>query len=422
MFRPKPIAQPGFPASLWRDGNFLRLWAAQAVSSFGRLITRDGLPLAAVLTIHAGPQELGVLGALAAGPSFIVGLFAGSFVDRSRRRSILIAADIFRAGILMIVPIAAWLNLLSIMELFIAAALVGAASALFDIADKAYLPTLIERRQLVEGNSKLSTTDALAEIGGPAIAGILFQLLTAPIAIAVNAATYLVSAAFLGTIDKSESAVAGPLSAPHWWEDFKFGAQAVFGDAILRPLLLMAMTAAFFGAFFLALYTFFAITELGLTPGMLGLTVATGGVGALLGAVIAPRAAERFGVGPIILVASFGFGAAQTVVPFAGGSPAFAMAILMAAQLIGDSLFVVASVSGLSLRQAILPVDVLGRAGAVFHAGSGAVAVLGALVGGILGAALGARSTLLIAALGMAAAPLWAVASPLWRLRTIPAD
>lgn len=159
------------PGRLWRHAGFMKLWAAQTISAFGARITREGLPLAAVMTLDASPRELGILAALSMGPGLFVGLLAGGLVDRARRRTILIGMDLLRFVVLMTVPVAAWLHLLGMEQLYVVAAVVGAASVLFDLADRAFLPSLIDNDDLMEGNTKLSVTQSTAEIGGPAVAG-----------------------------------------------------------------------------------------------------------------------------------------------------------------------------------------------------------------------------------------------------------
>lgn len=406
--------------NLWRHRDFLRLWSAQAVSAFGARITREGLPLAAVLTIGATPVELSILAALAMGPGLIVGLLAGGYVDRKRRRPILIASDLLRAAILMTVPAAAWSGLLSMPHLYVAAALVGAASVLFDIADNAYLPSLIASSDLMEGNAKINATESVAEVGGPALAGVLFQLLTVPVAIAVNAVTYLISAAFLATIRKVELPAPPAEATPSLREDMATGLRAITADPLVRPIFFITLAEAFFGSFFAGLYVLYAIETLHLTPVMLGVTIAMGGLGALIGAVMGPVLARQVGVGPAILLASLGYGAAALLIPLASGGPLMAMLVLMAAQLLGDGLAVAASVIAVSLRQTVLPLAVMGRVAAAFHVGTGSLAVLGALLGGVLAGSLGIRPTLLMAALGLLIAPLWGMLSPLWRQRAMP--
>ncbi len=407
--------------ALWKHRDFMRLWSAQAVSAFGARITREGLPLAAVMTLDATPAQLGVLAALSMGPGLVVGLLAGGFVDRRRRRSILISADLLRFAILMTVPVAAWLQLLTIEQLFVVAGLVGAASVLFDLADNAFLPSLIERDQLMEGNSKLGVTDSVAEIGGPALAGVLFQLLTAPFAIAVNAGTYLVSALLLGGIRVQEAAGApAEDEVGHWGSDLAFGWRAIMAQPLVRPLLLSTMVQSLFFSFFGGLYALWAIRHLGLSPAALGVTIAVGGVGALIGAVLASRTTRVLGIGPAIIVCGLISAASAFLIPLAPpAQPLWGMAFLMGAQLIGDAFGVAAIIPATTLQQTVIAQRALGRVGAIFHVARGGLAVLGALLGGWLATVIGVREALLIACAGGAIGPLIVLASPLRSLRTV---
>jgi predicted MFS family arabinose efflux permease len=400
--------------------DFRRLWAAQAVSGFGARITRDGLPMMAVMGLAATPAQLGLLGALGSGPALIVGLAAGGFVDRARKRRVLIAADLVRAAVLALLPLAAWLGMLSMLQVYAAAVLVAAASVLFDIADHAYLPVLIDRDQLTDGNARISATESLAEIGGPALAGVLFQWLTAPIAVGVNALTYLVSALFLAGVRKPEPEADRSGPTPGWTEDVAAGVGAAWHERGVRPLLLMTASNGFFGSFFLALYVVFALRVLHLTPVMLGVTIAAGGIGAMAGAVFAQPLARALGLGPAIVVSAAVAAAAALLIPLAPADPRLGMSALIAAQLLGDSFAVAGAVLAGSLRQAILPQAVLGRVAATFQAAGGGASVAGALIGGLLGGAVGPRTALLVAAAGLMAAPLIALASPLRRLREMP--
>ncbi|WP_421935016.1 MFS transporter [Phenylobacterium sp.] len=402
------------PGALTGEPDFMKLWAAQAVSSFGARITREGLPMTAVLALGASPAVLGVLAALSYGPAFFVGLAGGGFVDRRHRRPILIGADLVRAGVLITIPIAAWLHLLSLWQLFAAAALVGGASVLFDMADHAYLPGLVGPARLVDGNSKLSATESVAEMGGPALAGVLFQWLSAPFAIAVNAATYLVSALFLSGIAKVEP---DPEPAPpqHWVRDLTQGFRAAWAEPRVRPLLVTALCNGLFGGGFAALYLIFALRTLGLSPAMLGLTVACGGIGALMGAGLAAPLARGLGAGPAILVMGLAAASSALLIPLSPATPAAGMAMLIVSQLLGDSTGVAYGVLSASLRQTVLPQDTLGRAAGAFQAATGGTMLIGALVGGALGGLIGVRETLFIAAAGLALGPLLAMASPALR-------
>lgn len=419
---------PDSPASrtLWRHGDFLRLWAAQAISTFGARITREGIPLAAVLTIQAQPAQLGILAAMAIAPQLVVGLLAGGWVDRSKRRGLMIGADVARALVLITVPIAAWMHWLTLTHLSIAAVLVGAGSVLFDIADHAYLPGLIDRDRLVEGNSKLRITESTAEIAGPALTGVLVQLLTAPIAMAVNAVTYLLSALVLLTIRKAEPPPApdedaAPVGLAAWRVDLARGFSAIWHEPLVRPLWLMTVTSSLFGSIFAPLYLFFAIKQLGLTPALLGVTIAVGGVGALTGALLGARLARWVGLGPAIIGSAFMTGVVIGLIPFAPADPVGGMAMLAVSQFFGDAFAVASAVLGISLLQTMLPGAVLGRATALFQAGPGAVSIIGALGGGLLAELYGVRPAMMLAAAGLLAAAGWGLASPLRRLREMPA-
>ena len=401
---------------------FKKLWAAQAVSAFGARITREGLPIMAVTTLGVGAATLGVLAAVASGAALAAALATGGFIDRHRRRPLLIGADLLRAAVLIAIPIAAGLGVLSLTQVLLAAALVAAASVVFDIASHSYLPSIVGKAELVEGNSRLAATESVAEVGGPALAGVLFQWLSAPIAVAANALTYLVSAAFLATIRTPEAA---PAQSPpdHWTREVTQGFRLAWSEPHVRPLLLMTASQGLFGGVFSALYVLFAVRTLGLTPAMLGLAIGAGGVGALAGAFIAPRLSRSLGQGRAIIVAVAGAALAVLITPFAPAAPVAGLAALVVSQVIGDAFAVAGGVLTASLRQTLLPQAVLGRVAGAFHASAGAMAVIGALGGGLLGQAIGPRAALLIAALGFFIPALIAVLSPLRDLReNAPAD
>jgi predicted MFS family arabinose efflux permease len=406
---------------LWRHGDFLKLWAAQSVSDFGARITREGLPLAAVLTIRATPAQLGLLAALTLGPGLVVGLTAGGLVDRSRRRSILIATDLVRALVLASVPLAAFMHWLSMGQLYGAAFVVGAASVLFDIADHAYLPGLVDRALLIDANAKLGVTESLAEMGGPALAGILVQTLTAPVAIAVNAATYLVSALFLGGIRTPEPRLPAPAIRSSLGADLAVGFAAVMSQPLVRPMFIASLIQALFGAFFQSLYVVFAIRTLGFSPGLLGVIIAMGGVGALGGALVFPALSRWMGFGPAIIVSAVVSAASALLIPgAAAGSPPFAIAMMVASQLLGDSFGVAMLIGIKSLQQSVFPAHLLGRVGAAMRAATGALAIVGAVAGGLLAGPFGMGPTLLVGAGGILAGAIWIAASPIRRLREPP--
>ncbi len=399
----------------------MRLWGAQTVSSFGARIAREGLPMAAVITLKAGPEALGLFAALALGAQAAVGLFAGALADRLPKRRLLIGADLARALVLGAIPLAALAGRLSLIEIYLAAVLLGAANVVFDVADHAFLPSLIDPADLTDGNAKLSATDAVAEVGGPALTGVLVAVIAAPFVVGLNAVTYLISALLLSRIRGDvRDATTQPAPSGSLRLDLGAGLRLVLAHPLVRPLWLADVGKSFFGNFYSALYILLALTVLKLSTPMLGLTIAMGGVGGLAGATLAPWLTRRLGPGPMILLTGLVGGAVGFLIPLAAGPPLVAMAMLATAQLCGDALQTVSAIGSATLRQTILPAHQLGRAGGAFATGAAAAGVAGALSGGALGAVIGARETLLIAQIGITAAALFVVFSPLRRLTAPP--
>ena len=289
----------------------------------------------------------------------------------------------------------------------------AAASVLFDIADHAYLPGLVGKALVTDANAKLSVTESLAEMGGPALAGVLFQWLTAPIAVAVNAATYLLSALLLAQIRTPEPPHEAGVKRRGWIDGVVTGARTSWDEPRVRILLIMTATGGVFGGFFSALYIAFVLRGLGLSPVLLGVGIATGGFGALVGALLAQPMARRLGVGLAICAAGALSALGTMIVLLAPANPVGGMACLVVSQLVGDAFGVVPLILATSLRQVVLPQSVLGRVGATFRVAGGGAAVAGALIGGALGQALGLREALLIAIAGLMIGPALGALSPL---------
>jgi len=376
----------------------------------------------AVMSLGASPGQLGLLYALSSGPALIVGLAAGDYLDHAARRPVLIATDLARALILITLPLAAWLGLLSMFQVYAAAALVGAGAVLFDIADHAYLPGLVGKAQITDANAKLSLTEAVAETGGPALAGVLFQWLTAPIAVSFNAATYVGSALLLAAIRTPEPARDTQVKRAGWVDGVIIGGRTAWIDPRVRALLVMTGLGGLFGGFFGALYIAFVLRDLGLSPFMLGLGIAAGGVGALTGSLIAQPLARRLGVGPAIYASGALSALGTMIVLLAPARAPGAMTALVVSQFLGDAFGVAPLILSASLRQSVLPQKVLGRVGATFRALAGGSAVAGSLVGGGLGQVLGLRPTLLLAIAGLLIGPLIGAGSPLRKVKEMPAD
>jgi len=404
-------------SGLWRHADFLKLWAGQTVSEIGSRITREGLPLAAVLTLGATPAQMGLLAAIGSVPVLLLGLVAGVWVDRLRRRPILIAADLGRAALLITIPIAALLGALTIGHLYLVAALAGILTLFFDVAYQSYLPSLVERENIVEGNSKLALSGSIAEFAGPTLAGFLVQTLTAPIAILFDALSFLVSVVSVALIRKSEPP---PVPAPgrkDMGREAVEGLRVVLDNPVLRAFAGRSGTASFFGDFLAGLYGLYAIRVLGLGPATLGIIIAMGGAGDFLGALLAGRVVRRIGLGPTIIAASVLSGFIGFLLPLAGGPPIVAAAFLVAGQLWGDMARTVYDINAVSLRQVITPDHLLGRTNASMRLLEAGIGPIGALVGGILGEVIGVRQAVFISVLGSLFASLWLVFSPVRRLR-----
>ena len=403
---------------LWRHPDFLKLWLGQTISEIGSHITREGLPLTAVIVLGATPFSMGVLASLSGISTLAFGPIAGLWVDRHRRRPILITADLGRAVVLASVPLAAAFRALHMRQLYVVAALTGILTVFFDVAYQSYLPSLVERQRVLEGNSKLALSSSMAEIAGPGLTGVLVQLITAPIAILVDALSFLWSAVMVWLIRKPEP-IPAPHAEPHIWHELAAGLRAVAGHPLQRAIARQAATGSFFIGFFLSLYVLYAIRYLRISPAVLGAVIAVGGAANMLGALLAGRLVRRFGVGSMLIGSMLLIGLAALMVPLAHGSVLIATAFLAAAQL-GDLGWPIYNINELTLRQAITPKDLLGRVNAVMQMLIHGVFPVGSFCGGALASVIGVRPTLTLGALGFLSSSLWLVFSPVRKLREYP--
>jgi predicted MFS family arabinose efflux permease len=406
------------PKGLLRDSDFLKLWFGQAVSRLGSQVTLIGLPLTALRILGASPLQMGALAWASGAPVLVFGLFAGAWADRLRRRPILIAADLGRAAVLALVPLAAMLGRLTMVHLYMVAAVSGFLTVVFDVSYQAWLPSLVERENVAEGYSRLALTESVAEIAGPFLTGALVQLFTAPIAILCDAVSFAASAVSLRLIRKPEPApVRTP--QPHMGREIAEGLRATWHHPLLRPLAGRTATAAFFLGFGSSLYVLFVTRELGLTPVLLGIVISAGGISNLAGAFLASRLARRWGLGRTLIGSALTIGGAMLAVPLARGPVAVCTAVLIASQLF-DAAWPVFTINETSLRQAITPLRLLGRVNAAIHLLYQGLLPLGALAGGALAQAIGVRTTILVAAVGILLSTLWLVCSPVRGVQSLP--
>ncbi len=405
---------------LWAQRPFALLWTGQTVSQLGSQVTLVALPLTAILVLDATPLQVGLLTATGFAPAAIFGLLAGVSVDRVRRRSMQIVCQLALATTTLSVPVAAWLGLLRLDQLFAIEAINGALTVLSVAAGQAYLPTLVGGSQLTEANAKLATSTAAARVVGPGFAGLLIQLTSAPIAIVVDAVSFLVSAVCLMFIGVREPAPQRSVRRSIAGE-IKEGLYLVLGHRLIRPLMLSGGSYNFFAAIFVAVYTLFIVRELGFAPATVGAVIACGGVGGVLGGIAAAPAATRFGVGRAIVGSMILLAVAHLAAPLASGPQAVTVPLLAGASLFAQFGVGVLVVNRTTLIQQLVPAHALGRVAATQQVIGLAAVPIGAVLGGLMGEVLGLRATVGIAAVGTIAATVALVRSPLWTTSRVDA-
>ncbi|MGY1810904.1 MFS transporter [Blastococcus sp. SYSU D00669] len=407
------------PESLWRHRDFRRLWAAETVSQVGTQITLVALPVLAVTLLDATPLEMGVLTALETAAFLVIGLPAGAWVDRWRRKRVLVVNDLVRAVALATLPLAWWLDVLSLAQLFVVAAVTGVATVFFDVAYQSYLPTLVAPDQIVDGNGKLESSRAVAHVAGPGVTGVLLRVLGAPVLILVDAVSFLVSALFLGRIRHVDTvpdrAARRPLRV-----EIAEGLRFVVGHPLLRRIVACTGTSNLFSAMSTALLVLFAIRTLGLEESELGFVFSAGAVGGLLGAFTGARFARVVGEGRAIPLASL------LLLPFAALTPLAAVGaptVLLVVSMAGFGWAVVAyNITQVSFRQRLCPPHLLGRMNASVRFIVFGTMPLGGLLGGVLGTSIGVLPTMWVVVAGHGLAALWVVTSPLLTMRELPRE
>jgi predicted MFS family arabinose efflux permease len=405
---------------LWRHPDFLKLWAGETISIFGSLIGRTALPFTAILVLDAGPIEIAALSAAELAPALLLGPVIGVWVDRLRRRPLMIAADIGRFLLLATIPLAHLVDALSMGHLYVVAFFVGILTMVFDVAYLSYLPTLVKKEDLLEGNSKLAASSSVAEIGGFSLSGWLVQLVTGPVTILLDAFSFLASAAALAAIRTDEPRPSPESDRVEVRREFTEGVRFLVRDPILRALASAAITLEFSWRMFGAVFLVFVTKDAGFEPGILGMIFAVGGVSSLIGAMLAPRSARVFGAGPSMWGGLALMGASMLTVPIIPEAGVIAASLLIAQQLIGDGGATVFEVNQVSLRQTLTPERMLGRVNAAIRLSGLAAMLLGSLAGGIMGETLGLRATLTAGAAATFAAAGWVFFSQARWLRGEP--
>jgi len=419
-------AATGRQPSLWRHGNFLKLWTAQTISLVGTQVTALALPLTAILKLNASPLQIGLIGTAQFLPFLLVTLPAGAIIDRLRQLSVMVCTDLLRAALLITVPVTAWLHHLSLGLLYPVAFLVGVLSVFNEVSQQSYLPAIVEPDQLVEGNTKLQLSYSGAQFAGPGAGGALVQLLTAPIAIVVDAASYLGSAVLLSLIRRdgqqatAESVRGGRTDLRGLVRDIREGTRFVWRHKLIRPLALATGTANFFYLFGMtgAILALYAIRVLHLTPALLGAVLAVGNVGAILGSLVADRVLQRWRFGRVMILTSMISSVAIVLMALANRGTA--LVLLATGVLIGEFGVCIYDIAQISLRQAATPTALLGRMNATVRFLNWGPIPLGAFIGGLLGETIGLRPTLWVAAIGSLLPSIPLLLSQVRGLRRLP--
>ena len=392
--------------SVSRNHEFLKLWIGQTISEIGSRITREGLPLTAVMVLGATPAQMGMLAATGGGSVLLFSLLAGVIVDRVRRRPVMVATDLGRALLLLSVPVLALRHLLSMTDLIFVAACAGVLTVLFDVAYQSYLPSLVASDELLEGNRLLSMSGATAEVLGPSLTGVLVQLISAPLAILLDALSFVVSGAAVWAIRCSEPTPQASARLS-FREEMLGGMQIILAHPALRALLIRSVLAFLFMGPVFSFYILYAIRVLRLHPASLGMAISLGGAGSLAGGVFAGRISRRFAAAPTFFVSAIVVGCAHFLLPLASLFPRLALTCLCLQQFIGDFAWTVYFVNEMTLRQSVAPAHLLGRVNAAMQFASRGMLPIGALAGGFLGSSIGIPNTLWIGAAGVLLSALW---------------
>ena len=404
---------------LWRQSDFLKLWSAETVSQFGTQISQLALPLAAIDVLHASAFEVATLTTIEFLPFLLVSLPAGVWVDRLPRRPILIAGDLARAGLLASIPIAYFFDALTIWQLYGVGFLVGIATVFFDVAYQSYLPSLVERRQIIDGNAKLEISRSAAQLGGPGVAGLLIGWLKAPAAILFDAVSFLGSALFIFSIRKAEISQADRAPRRKMRTELREGLSYVLGHPYLKNIAACTALFNFFGLMGFAILLVFARRELDLSPQAIGLAFTLSNIGPLLAALSAGKIFALIGVGRTIIVSSILGGPMFLVIPFAPHGHA-ALALLVPTMVVGGFMGVVYNIAQVSLRQAITPERIQGRMNSVMRFIVWGAIPLGSFTGGVLASVIGLKATLILGGGGCSLAFLPLLFSPVRSVREMP--
>ncbi|MEV6966801.1 MFS transporter [Hamadaea sp. NPDC051192] len=411
---PTPTRKSWIPRLL-RERQFRRFWTGQTISLFGDQISGLALPLLAVLGAGASAAEMGYLTAAGLLPSLLFSLLAGAWVDRRPiKRRIMIAADLGRAALLLAIPLLYALSLLTMPQLYLVAFGVGTLSVLFEVCRTTLFVSLVGKESYLEANSLLNGARAMSYVAGPSAGGVLVQVLTAPVALIADAVSYLFSGLLLARIQATEPP---PSTTPGL--GLGEGLRFLWRSRLLRMMLAGSTTLNLFNYMFSALIILYAATTLGISPGVLGLVLGIASIGALLGAAVASRLAQRIGVGPALILGYVLFPAPLLLMPAASGSHVTVLVMLTAAEFLSGAGVMILDICSGSIQTAAVPDELRARVSGAHRTVNYGIRPIGAVLGGALGTLLGVHTTLWVSAIGGVLAVGWLLVSPLPKMRTL---
>jgi MFS family permease len=404
------------PPLLRENVVFRRFWLGQTISLLGDQVSLIAVPLTAVLVLDANASQMGYLVAAELTPNLLFALHAGAWVDRrGRRRQTMIFTDLTRAGLIATLPLAYAFDALTIQQLYIVAFAAGTMTVLFSVSYASLFIALVERDHYVTASSWLAGSRAFSFIAGPSLGGVLVQALKAPFALIVDALSFLLSALFLGSISPeeppTEEAERGHVVA---------GIRYVLRNSTMRASLLATATINLFNFIFWALFILFAVRELGVRAGTLGLVLGAGAVGGLIGSMVTTRLSRRIGIGPAFLLGCILFPVPLLLVPLAGGPMWLVLAMLFLAEFGSGLGVMILDISAASIFAALVPPRLRSRVSGAYTLVNYGVRPVGSLIGGFLGTVLGLRPALWIASVGAILGFLWLLPSPIPRMRELP--
>lgn len=405
---------------LWSHPDFLKLWTGQSISELGSQVSQLAIPWVAAVELHASPIAFSILGTLEFLPFVLFALPAGVWVDRLRRRQILIVGDAARAVLLALIPILWWLGVLQIWQLLVLAFVAGVFTVFFDVAYQSYLPALIEREHLIDGNSKLQLTVSVAQIAGPSLSGGLIAAITAPYAILVDAVSYVISTVFMVSMKHRENLPRQDAAEPRpqMWPQVKEGLAWVVGNPNLRAVAGCTGTSNFCSSLMFSILILYMVRVLGLSSIGAGAVFAVGSAGSIVGALLANRLGKRLGVGSAIVVLAVLFSFAGLAYPLAPQS--FPLPVLMAGQVLFGFSAVAYNILQVSYRQAITPERLQGRMNAAMRWIVWGTIPLGTLAGGAIAQATSLHTAVWVGAILGTPTFLWVLLSPLRSIREMP--